>query len=164
MDKLSEILKDFYKHFAGLGVYLIPGVVVLEVVFNIGFFGQRITTLYDFVFYIMWALILGIPFHYSQPKQLNKLYQDFKEKKPYIDKSSLDGLSDELELGFVFVKLFSFYIIYKIIVWQDLVKLKPWFDLSPNVANYLLAVLITIILALILIFPYKWYLKKRYLE
>jgi hypothetical protein len=102
MDKLSELLKDFYKHFAGLGIYIIPGVVVMETIFDIGFFGHRITNAYDLAFYILCGLIFGLPFHFSQPEQLNEVFLKFKKKKNDATESFWEGLSDELELGFCF--------------------------------------------------------------
>ena len=161
MDKLSELLKDFYKHFAGLGIYIIPGVVILETVFNSGFFGEEISNIYDFVLFVFWALVLGIPFHFSQPEQLNAIIQKFKKDN---NEFFWDGLSDELELGFIIVKTLTFYLTYKFIIWQDCLRFKTWFNINENVANYLIATIITVGLGLILIFPYKWYLEKRYLN
>lgn len=164
MDNLSQLLKDFYKHFAGIGIYIIPGIIVLEVVFNIGFFGQKIEGLYEFILFLFWGLVLGGPFHYTQPKQFAEIVEKFKKKKEINKEGFWDALSDELELGFIAIKTIAFFIIYKFILWQDCLKFDTWFNIDYVIANYMIAMLLTMLSGLLLIYPYKWFLEKRYLD
>jgi len=154
MYKLSDLLKDFYKIFAGLGIYIMPGAVVLETVFDIGLFGQKITTTFDLVLYIFWALLLGLPFHFIHFKEFYQFLREIKNRLNHTY-NEFDELSDELELGYVYIKVFTFYIVYKFITWQNIIKLKSWFNLKDNITNYIIAVILTFLFEPILIYVYK---------
>ena len=164
MDKISDFLKDFYKHFAGLGIYIIPGIVALETVFNVGYFGNKIITIYDLIFFIFWSLILGLPYHFGHPKAYSDLVKKLKRQSPNKDPEFLNNLSDEAELGFIICKICVFYFIFKLITCQTFLSFEPILSINESVANYFIATIITMLLGIVIIIPYKWYIQKMYIE
>ena len=163
MDKITDLLKDFYKHFAGIGIYMIPGLFVLETVFARGFFHNNINNIYSFILYLIWSLILGLPFHYGYPKKFYSLAQAFKNRSTNKDPEHLKNLQEEIEIGFVFSKIFTFYILYKFLIWQNFIVFDSICNLKTNIANYIIAVLLNFIISFLTIYIYKWYMEKMYL-
>lgn len=159
METLYKLLKDFYRLTAGIGVYIIPGIFLLEIVYNKGFFGEEIKSIYDFILYFIWAIIFGLPFHAHQPTGLSKLTALCI--KGISNPNFNEALSDEIELCFIFLKILVFFLLYKFIIWQSYLQFEPIFGISPKTGNLIISIIITLIVAEILIYPYSWYMKRR---
>jgi hypothetical protein len=155
MEKINDIVKGFFKHFAGIGVYLIPGIFVLDLVFKQGFFNHRITSWIDLVFLVFWGLILSLPFHYIQPRRFKVLLRVLMRKSKIKDEEYLKGLSDEVELGFVMVKLIIFYFIFKFISYQSMITIIPVIGINTQIVIFILSIILTFVLGYIVIFGYE---------
>ena len=155
MEKINDIVKGFFKNFAGIGVYLIPGIFVLDLVFKQGFFNHRITSWIDLVFLVFWGLILSLPFHYIQPRRFKVLLRVLMRKSKIKDEEYLKGLSDEVELGFVMVKLIIFYFIFKFISYQSMITIIPVIGINTQIVIFILSIILTFVLGYIVIFGYE---------
>jgi uncharacterized membrane protein (DUF485 family) len=76
-------------------------------------------------------------------------------KSKIKDEEYLKGLSDEVELGFVMVKLIIFYFIFKFISYQSMITIIPVIGINTQIVIFILSIILTFVLGYIVIFGYE---------
>jgi hypothetical protein len=145
MEKINELLENVCKYFVGLGIFIIPGVFVLEIVFKTGFFSNRIITTIDLIFYIFWGLIFSLPFHFTQPKIFRQYIKSKMKKSLNMDDESLEELSNDIEFEFVIFKTIVFYFVYNMLIWHNWLQIPTILFITPRIFCLFIAILISII-------------------
>lgn len=158
----KEFVNLFFSKLAKLFNHFFPGIVVLELFFNKGFFSSTPEDIYSFVLFLVWSGILSIPFNFIQPLSVDLFGE--KLKAYFITSLSSENISDDseeeiysakeaFELGFILIKLLLTYIIYKIIETFELIK--SVFSISENITTLIVSVSIATIISYPIGFVYS---------
>ena len=68
---------------------ILPGLIVLEVVFDRGFFSVIPNDIYSFILFLIWAIFLSIPFHTFPPYDVDFFLENItKELYPTITRQA----------------------------------------------------------------------------
>jgi hypothetical protein len=149
-NKYIEIVKSFFRYSAAIAICFIPGIFILDLVFKTGFFHNKLTSWIDIIFFMFWAFILSIPFHYIHPKMfIKELKKILKEAVNNANNENIDEyehLAEEEELSIIPIKLGIFYIIYKFLTWQNCIEFQKILNISPTIIIFLLSLVITLLL------------------
>lgn len=142
-NKIEEYIQAVFRHSANFGVHLIPGTVILDMVFKQGFFSHRITSWLDLIFVIFWGYVLSIPFHYKHPqyffRQLKRKVYLSRLKKP----EDIELQAVEIELEFVLSKLIFFYLIFKFLSWQLWIQIPFIIGINPTITMFFISVCVS---------------------
>jgi hypothetical protein len=157
----KELVNLFFSKLAKLFKYFFPGIVLLELFFKQGLFSTPPSNIYSFFIYLFWCGILSLPFHLIQPSCIDSFFNNllaFISKTRNIEKTILEAMFkgkdesedelEEFELGFILIKLFLMYIIYKllnIILMSDLKFI--------GISGIILKLFINIIIVSVLSYP-----------
>jgi multisubunit Na+/H+ antiporter MnhB subunit len=57
----------------------LPGIFILEVVFNRGFFSNTPKTFYEFILLLLWAFIFSIPYNIKDVFSMDDFYENIKK-------------------------------------------------------------------------------------
>jgi len=118
----NENIKEIFNKLSKLFYSFFPGILILELFFQIGIFSNHLGNLFDFILYLVWCGIISIPFHYDLPneilllqleinKELSKRYPKKNNKRINFFKEELD---DKNFLEFILIKLLIFVILFYI--------------------------------------------------
>ena len=59
-NKSFQSLSEYIVHIFSL---FVPGIIILELVFKVGLFHTKVTSLIDFILFLVWSFIFSFPFH-----------------------------------------------------------------------------------------------------
>lgn len=162
MANIDKIIESFFRHYAGIVIYIAPGVFVLDLVFKRGFFSNTIMSWIDLIFIIFWGIVLSLPFHYYHPKEfLDYLRSCLRKHSNIGDEDLLEQRSNEVEIEFVLFKVITFYFIFKLLTWQILISFSDFIEISSTIIIFFLSMVFTILLSPIIFFGYEKVFRKK---
>ena len=166
MADIDKIIESFFRHYAGIVIYIAPGVFVLDLVFKRGFFSNTIMSWIDLIFILFWGIVLSLPFHYYNPKgfldYLRSCLRRYLNKNSNIgDEELLEQRSNEVEIEFVLIKVITFYFIFKLLTWQTLICFSDFFGISSTIIIFFLSMVFTILVSHIAFFGYEKVFRKK---
>jgi hypothetical protein len=128
---------------------ILPGLIVLEVVFDRGFFSVIPNDIYSFILFLIWAIFLSIPFHTFPPYDVDFFLENItKELYPTKDKEKkeeeYEDLYDEFHLGFVILNSLVFYLLIKLLNSYTIIETN-FIDIPKEILYYTLGVMIVFI-------------------
>jgi len=123
LNEKSGLINAVFDHLARLFCYLVPGIVLLEVVFEQGVFSTSPKTLYDFIIYILWATLISVPFNFSIPTpvktylegMISYAYDEMERQNvnpERIDKKATLDEEERIRAGLILIKVVVFYLLY----------------------------------------------------
>ncbi|WP_343695737.1 hypothetical protein [Flavobacterium sp.] len=164
MEINTESSKFFLRKSSKLLNFIFPGIVIIDLFFKKGFFSNEIDSLYTFILYIIWALILSIPFHFfnhsllenltkhllknvgikrkHSPEEIKKIYESLTEE----DKEDFEEFQDGALLGLIIIKTIILYLTYKIFIYYKIVHFTI-IDIPLDYLNFICVTLSTIIMS-----------------
>lgn len=152
--------------------YTVPGIFLLEIINGIGLFSKTPSNLFEFTLYLIWSLILSIPFNIIDiftienfVKKCLKKYEMKNGSPPHTDKEEVmkdifpnaKKVNSLIQFSGIILYLPLIYLSYSIIQWYDFT---PTF-MGMN-KNFILLIN-TMVLFFILIFPLT-YMFVRFIE
>ena len=174
--KLSkENVELAYAQFARLFNNFFPGIVILELFFNRGYFSTQPDTIFELVLFLLWAGIFSIPFYYIQPAAVVSLAHQYFEKEAKkngvtseeLQESLENNLNDEdklvlknanevIELGFVLIKLVLLYMSYKVFSYYC-PKSFSFLGIGPEIVGFAISYFATYIISIVVARPYRYF-------
>lgn len=161
-NKLAKLLCSFF-----------PGMVVLELFFHKGLFSNNVMSFTEFILFVVWCGIFSVPYNFFHPNSVENFMDTFKQlmcKKNNIteeqldsvlDKDSdfLDDLNEYFELGFIIVKLFLTYIVYKLLLYFSIPSVSI-INIPISILQLFISIPVTLLLSYPFGFIYAWFCKK----
>lgn len=105
--------------------YIFPGLFVLELFFNKGFFSKQPETIMEGILFLIWCIVLSIPYHFIQPFSIYNFFNDITNEllrrrivtndDIAVDDDKFDDLKAHFEMIFIMLKILSIFFIYKLI-------------------------------------------------
>jgi len=160
-------IEELKGKFAGVIGLFIPGIIILEGFFNKGLFAGGISSLYDFILYLLWASILSLPLNFFCPARIAHFKEGLiarlnKELEMRMDDEIVEEEDEEEEDKDEEDKLI-FYVIQSIIMVVNL-KIFVEFDLISEsiigINPVILHLGISYLVAIILGYPMGYILTK----
>jgi hypothetical protein len=153
-DKLAQFFNNFF-----------PGIIILELFFDIGIFSNPPTNIFTFILYVVWCGILSIPFRWLVPSNIDffvpRLQKELLKKdlldEDSIDKNSRKDAGEEFELGFIIIKLIITIILYYLIIQ---LPITPFCGIPTTIINLTIVLFAMSIISYLLSFPYAACFKK----
>lgn len=124
----KEILHLFFAKLAKLFNSFFPGMVILELFFNKGYFSTPPDNIFSFFLFVIWCGIFSVPYHFIQPFSIENFRDnllklvcekfevsklDFEKNMDKETEEKWDDIMEEFTLGFILVKLACTYVIFK---------------------------------------------------
>jgi hypothetical protein len=174
MEINQENTKYFLKKSTKFLCYVFPGMVVMDLFFDKGFFSNGIDSLYAFLIYTVWVLVISIPFHHFNSfaveefimhvmKRVGKLKEFSMEESKEVyenlsedDKELFSDHNSQIVFGAVIIKTVLFYLIYKISVFYNLICFSL-FDITSQYLLFAFTIFTTIVLGYPLGYIYAKY-------
>lgn len=181
MEVNQENTKYLLKKSTKFLCYIFPGMVVMDIFFNKGFFSNEIDSIYTFLIYIVWVLVLSIPFHHlnSYPveefimhvmKEVGKINgytmeecKEIYETLSEDDKELFSDYDSQIVFGTVIIKTVLFYIIYKISIFYNFISFSI-FDIPSRYLLFAFTIIMTIVLGYALGYIYAKYNIARFIK
>lgn len=154
----TKSIEEVKGKFAGVINIFIPGIIILEGFFNKGLFAGGISSLYDFILYLVWGSILSLPLNFFCPAivchfkealipKLNKdleMGMDNETIEKIIEEEDDDEKDEEVELFFYIIQSFFMIATLKVLIWLELIT-EPIVGINPVILHlgisYLIAIL-----------------------
>jgi len=103
----KETIESFGEYVCHLISFFFPGLVLLDGIYEKGLFSGSVSSIYDFIFILIWALVLSLPFHFAVVfVDAESLLPEEKHKGRYYSM---------LELPYCAVLSFIIYAAFKIL-------------------------------------------------
>lgn len=169
----QQTVRLFFDKLAKLFNYFFPGIIILELFFNKGYFSNPPTDTFGFILYIFWCGILSIPYNFIGHESIANFHdnlilayakkykldeeqsEEFQtEFKKEFSEDEIEDMSEEINLGLILVKLFLTYLVYKLLInfGFDYTIL----NIPSNVLQLFATLIITIPLSYPLVPCYTW--------
>lgn len=157
--------------FAKLAIFLnklFPGVFVLEIFFERGFFSNPPSNYIELILFVIWCVVLSVPFNFLQPPSVEFWHNDVREiieKKgntKYLtfenDREKLGDMLERIILVFILLKLSLTYFILKLISFYFAID--NYIGIPDIVWKYIISIILITFLSWPLGFLYTFVMKK----
>lgn len=157
------------KFFLLINTFL-PGIVVLEIIFKKGLFSNQPQTIFEFILFLFWAILLSIPFYFliglnTREYILGALKENNLSTKN-IDNEKLEVLDFNFQFIYILNSTLLFYIIDRI--FHKYFYFIEIFGISPKFMElfsvFTLTAMISIILSIPLTFLFIKIINKKFLK
>lgn len=166
--KFQPLLKEVKQRIFWISNNIIFGLFILEISFNKGLFSNNINTLSDLILYLIWAIIISLPFNYFSARKLNYIAMEVKIQtkeiandmglgEKYRNLANRDQMQDHqeaVESPFNIISIGLYYIINKVLVWKSIYFFESEI-ISPNIERFIYSLIAVLLLRLIIVFPYR---------
>jgi hypothetical protein len=153
---------------------LFPGVFIMEIFFQRGYLSTPPISFIDLILYIIWCVVLSVPFNFLQPPCVEFWFNDVRETiekkentkhlKYECDKEKLGDMHERIILGFILLKLSLTYFILNLISFCCVVD--NYIEIPGIIWKYALSMVIITFLSWPFGFFYtlviKWLMLKYY--
>ena len=145
--KSFESISEYIIHFLCL---FAPGLIILEMIFNIGLLHAKLTSIYDLILFLLWSLIISYPF---------QIIANFINKDDFPADKQFGRFHSMFELPFFIIIAFLICMLFQIAEHFRL----PWTDIlgiSIKFLRFIISFTVGFLIAWPLSFLYNWVVRK----
>jgi len=167
----KKVIDDIIEKIAGVLCYCVVGFVVLEVFFNKGLFSGGLINLYQFIMYLVWAVVLSVPVMIFCPNKV-EMFNDYlfpkldKDLKLKMNKEAMEEMIDDKDNEMVEEVLELYYHLIQALIIVITMKLLGYFEIANveflGVKPIYLKLVISYFATIILSYPIGTILSKLY--